>query len=76
MQHDTRDALGEIRDVVHGIFPQILADRGLVVAVQQRSARLPIPVTVEADPADVGRHFPPSVEATAWFVVSEAPPTS
>ena len=72
LQKDTKAALVEIRELVHGVFPPILADRGLVVAIEQRSARLPIAVTVEATPADVGRRFEPSVESAAWFVVSEA----
>jgi signal transduction histidine kinase len=71
LQQDTKAALTEIRELVHGIFPPILADRGLVVAVQQRTARLPVPVEVEAAPADVGRRFPTEIEGTAWFVVSE-----
>ncbi len=57
LQQDTKSALVEIRELVHGIFPPILADRGLVVAVEQRSARLPIPVRVDADPADKGPAF-------------------
>jgi signal transduction histidine kinase len=72
LQQDTKAALIEIRELVHGVFPPILADRGLVAAVRQRSVRLPLPVRVEADPADIGRRFEPSVESAAWFVVSEA----
>jgi signal transduction histidine kinase len=72
LQQDTKSALVEIRELVHGIFPPILADRGLVVAVEQRSARLPLPVRVDAEPADIGRRFEPSVESAAWFVISEA----
>ena len=72
LQHDTKAALIEIRELVHGIFPPILADRGLVVAVQQRSVRLPIPVRVESAADDVGRRFEPSMESAAWFVISEA----
>ena len=72
LQQDTKSALTEIRELVHGIFPPILADRGLVVAVEQRSARLPIPVRIDADPTDKGRRFEPSVESAAWFVISEA----
>jgi signal transduction histidine kinase len=72
LQQDTKSALSEIRELVHGIFPPILADRGLVVAVEQRAARLPIDVTVDAEPADRGRRFDESVESAAWFVVSEA----
>ena len=72
LQQDTKAALTEIRELVHGVFPPILADRGLVVAVEQRSARLPIPVRVDTQRADVGLRMDPSVESAAWFVISEA----
>jgi len=72
LQHDTRLALGEIRDFVNGIFPQVLADHGLVVALQQRAARLPFAVAVDVEPTVTAERLDPSVEATAWFVVSEA----
>ncbi len=71
LQQDARTALSEIRELVHGIFPPILQDRGLVVAVQQRAARLPVEAIVHVD-ADPGTRFDPSVESAAWFVVSEA----
>jgi len=72
LQQDTRFALREIRELVHGVCPQILVDRGLAVAVAQRVARLPIEVEVEADDDEFGRRFASSVESAAWFVVCEA----
>jgi len=72
LQHDTRLALGEIRDFVNGIFPQVLADHGLVVALQQRAARLPFAVAVDVEPTVTVERLDPPLEATAWFVVSEA----
>ncbi|MET0863043.1 MAG: histidine kinase, partial [Nakamurella sp.] len=72
LQQDTKSALAEIRELVHGVFPPVLTDRGLVIAVEQRAARLPTPVRVDAEPADVGRRFEPTVESAAWFVISEA----
>ena len=72
LQQDTRLALGEIRDFVNGIFPQVLADHGLVVALQQRAARFPFVVAVDVDPAVAAERLDPAVESTAWFVVSEA----
>ena len=72
LQQDTKAALTEIRELVHGVFPPILADRGLVVAVEQRSARLPIPVRVDTQRSDVGLRMDASVESAAWFVISEA----
>jgi signal transduction histidine kinase len=72
LQQDTRGALGEIRDFVNGIFPQVLADHGLVVALQQRAVRFPFAVAVDVEPTVTAERLDPSVEATAWFVVGEA----
>ena len=72
LQHDTRVALAEIRDFVNGIFPQVLADHGLVVALQQRATRFPFEVAVDVDPLLAEGRIDASVESTAWFVVSEA----
>ncbi|MEU1406275.1 sensor domain-containing protein [Streptomyces sp. NPDC005728] len=62
-------ALQDLRDLVHGIHPPILADRGLADAV--RSLALDSHLDVEVAP-----HLPPSrlpapVEAAAYFAVSE-----
>jgi signal transduction histidine kinase len=62
-------ALVELRDLVRGIHPPVLAERGLAGAVQALALRLPLPATVEAD-LD-GRPSAP-VESAAYFVVAEA----
>jgi signal transduction histidine kinase len=62
-------ALAELRELAIGIHPAILTRAGLVAAVRSLSERAPLPVVVEA--ADIGR-LSPSVEAAAYFVVSEA----
>ena len=72
VQHDARNALKEIREFVHGIFPQILADCGLVAALQQRTSELPFVVQIDADEHLLRQRLDPSVESTAWFVVNEA----
>ena len=52
-------AIGELRDLARGIAPPVLADRGLVAAVEALGQRAPIPVTVQASilrrPAAGGR---------------------
>ncbi|QFZ23954.1 sensor histidine kinase [Saccharothrix syringae] len=63
------DALVELRRLVRGIYPPILADRGLAAAVAALAADAPFPVTARAD--DLG-DLPPAVEAAAYFVVAEA----
>ncbi len=62
-------ALAELRDLVRGIHPPVLADRGLVGAVQALGLASSIPVTVTADLA--GR-FPAPVESAAYFAIAEA----
>ncbi|MER6175782.1 sensor domain-containing protein [Streptosporangium sp. NPDC001681] len=62
-------ALAEIRDLIRGIHPQILTDRGLPAAVADVADRSPVPVEVTmALPA----RLPEVVESTAYFVVCEA----
>jgi signal transduction histidine kinase len=66
---DAKAALKEIRDLVRGIHPVILEDRGLDAALSAVVARSPVPVTLEVD---VAERPPPTVESAAYFVVSEA----
>ncbi|GAC1592693.1 MAG: hypothetical protein NVS3B21_12720 [Acidimicrobiales bacterium] len=72
LQDDLRRALGELRELAHGIFPPVLADRGLVAAVEARSARFPIPVDVEVDEDTRSRRLALAVEGALYFVTSEA----
>ncbi|MFJ8919670.1 sensor histidine kinase [Streptomyces sp. NPDC102415] len=62
------EALTELRDLVRGIHPPVLAERGLGDAVKALALRLPVPseVTVELP----GRADAP-VESAAYFAVSE-----
>jgi signal transduction histidine kinase len=62
-------AIRELRDLARGIAPPVLADRGLVAAVQALATRSAIPVTVEARSPD---RPPPVVETAAYFVAAEA----
>jgi signal transduction histidine kinase len=63
------DALSELRDLVRGIHPPVLADRGLVGAVQSLGLAAPMPVEVRAELE--GRLAAP-VESAAYFAVAEA----
>jgi signal transduction histidine kinase len=67
-----RTALSELRDLVSGIHPPLLGDRGLAAAVESRVGALPLPVTVDVDPRIALRRFQPAVEGAAYFVVAEA----
>jgi signal transduction histidine kinase len=62
-------ALAELRDLVRGIHPPVLADRGLVGAVQSLALAAPIPITVRTD---LNRRLPAPVESAAYFAVAEA----
>jgi signal transduction histidine kinase len=62
-------AIKELRDLARGIAPPVLADRGLVAAVESLGQRSAVPVAVEAH---VSRRLPPVVETAAYFVVAEA----
>ncbi|WP_405873519.1 MULTISPECIES: sensor histidine kinase [unclassified Streptomyces] len=62
------DALGELRDLVRGIHPPVLAERGLGDAVRALALRLPLATEVNVELS--GRADAP-VESAAYFAVSE-----
>ena len=66
---EAKAALKEIRDLVRGIHPVILEDRGLDAALSAVVARSPIPVTLDVQ---LSGRLPATVESAAYFVVSEA----
>jgi signal transduction histidine kinase len=66
---ETTDALETLRDLARGIYPPLLADQGLVAALEAQARRAAVPVSVEAD--GVGR-FDRDVEAGVYFCVLEA----
>jgi len=72
VQSDGRRALESLQDLVRGIHPPLLTNRGLLDAVQERTARLPIPAEVSADGLATGMRFSPDVEGAAYFFCSEA----
>ena len=62
-------AIAELRDLARGIAPPVLADRGLVAAVEALGRRAPMPVRVDAR---IDHRLPPVVETAAYFVVAES----
>jgi signal transduction histidine kinase len=66
---DLQEAVQELRNLAHGIYPPLLAERGLAEALAAAAARAALPTTVEAD--DVGR-YPQPTEAAVYFCVLEA----
>jgi signal transduction histidine kinase len=61
-------ALSELRDLVRGIHPPVLADRGLIGAVQALAMAAPIPVSVHAV---VRGRLPAPVESAGYFAIAE-----
>ncbi|MFF1717764.1 sensor histidine kinase [Streptomyces sviceus] len=62
-------ALAELRELIHGIHPKVLADYGLGAAVADAADRSVVPVDVELP---LPGRFEQAVEAAAYFVVCEA----
>ncbi|MFE5395301.1 sensor histidine kinase [Streptomyces sp. NPDC056568] len=62
-------ALGELRELIHGIHPKVLADYGLAAAVEDAADRSAVPVDVHLE---LPGRLPQAVEAAAYFVVCEA----
>jgi signal transduction histidine kinase len=63
------EAIDEMRDVVHGIYPIILDDHGLAAAVEAEAWRAGIPCAIEADGLD---RYPRRVENALYFTCREA----
>lgn len=69
LQKDATDALENLRDLARGIYPPLLADKGLVVALEAQSGKSPVPVTVERD--GIGR-YAQEIESAIYFCCLEA----
>jgi len=71
LQTQTGHVLRELRQLAQGIHPPVLADRGLLEALEARLTHVPVGVQLHADPALRGARFGADVEAAAYFFVSE-----
>jgi signal transduction histidine kinase len=69
LQTDLGRALEELRDLARGIYPPLLADKGLVAALEPQARRSVVPVDVEGD--GIGR-YPREIEAAVYFSCLEA----
>src|SRR6185437_1887977 len=65
---ETKEALAELRNLIRGLHPPVLEDRGLDAALSGVAARMPIPVKLTVN---VPCRPSPTIEAVAYFVVSE-----
>jgi signal transduction histidine kinase len=66
---EAKQALKELRDFVRGLHPAVLNDQGLDAALSGVAARTPFPVRLRVD---LDQRPSPTIEAVAFFVVSEA----
>jgi signal transduction histidine kinase len=69
LQIETGQAIEDLRDLARGIYPPLLADQGLLAALEAQARKSPVPTAVRAE--DVGR-YPQQVEAAVYFCVLEA----
>jgi signal transduction histidine kinase len=69
LEDETRTALEELRDLARGIYPPLLADKGLRAALEAQARKSVVPVDVDAiDPA----RYPQEIEAAVYFSCLEA----
>jgi signal transduction histidine kinase len=69
LQRDTNEALEDLRDLARGIYPPLLADKGLAAALEAQARKSAVPITVETD--GVGR-LGQDIEAAVYFSCLEA----
>jgi signal transduction histidine kinase len=69
LQHGLGDALETLRDLARGIYPPLLADKGLGAALEAQARKAAVPVAVE--PNGIGR-YPQEIEAAVYFCTLEA----
>lgn len=69
LRSETNQALEDLRDLARGIYPPLLADKGLAFALEGQARRAPLPVEVQTE--GIGR-YPQEVETAAYFSCLEA----
>jgi hypothetical protein len=66
LQADATDALEQLRDLARGIYPPLLADQGLVAALEAQARKASVPTEVRSD--GIGR-YPQDIETAVYFCV-------
>ncbi|MEU5974571.1 sensor histidine kinase [Streptomyces sp. NPDC047315] len=64
-----KEALAELRELIRGVHPQVLSERGLPAAVRDAAGRSPVPVDLDLS---LARRLPSTVEVAAYYAVTEA----
>jgi signal transduction histidine kinase len=62
-------ALAELRELAHGLYPQLLESEGLAGALREAASRSPIATAFSGDGV---RRYPPEVETAVYFCCLEA----
>lgn len=68
-QEQARQALVELRELVRGVYPQLLVERGLAVALTDLASRSPLDVDTRIEVED---RYPEPLEIALYFAVAEA----
>jgi signal transduction histidine kinase len=69
LQTEANRALDDLRDLARGIYPPLLADKGLSAALESQARKSTVPVEIETD--GIGR-YPQETEAAVYFSCLEA----
>jgi signal transduction histidine kinase len=69
---EAEEAMFALQELARGIYPSVLADRGLLAALRTQAARMPLSVRIAADDGLAGRRLDAEVEAALYFVALEA----
>ena len=69
LQKSARAALDDLRALARGIYPPLLAEQGLVLALKAQARKTAVPVTIEAQGI---QRYPQDLEATVYFCALEA----
>ncbi|MFE4334572.1 sensor histidine kinase [Streptomyces sp. NPDC056831] len=59
----------ELRSLIRGLNPPVLADHGLVAAVEDHASRFPVPVTVDLR---LPGRLPRQLETNVYYLINEA----
>lgn len=66
---ETDDAIADLRELAHGIYPAVLTEAGLGAALETLADTAPLPIAVVRTE---DRRYPVAVEAAAYFAVADA----
>jgi signal transduction histidine kinase len=69
LKDDADEALETLRDLARGIYPPLLADKGLVAALESQARKAPVPIDIQVDGIE---RYSQDVEAAIYFCCLEA----